>query len=98
MVNRADARFCLRCGDPLDAAAVLELKARDEESQRLMSAVFDPSVDPKIAEAQTQLIERKVSEILFGNVDFRRAYEEQIAKRRVATPPRRRRPMSGDGP
>ena len=32
-VNRADARFRIRCGGPLDAAAILELKTRDEEAQ-----------------------------------------------------------------
>lgn len=67
MVNRADARFCLRCGGPLDAAAMMELKGKEAEEQKLMWAAFSPSSDPKQAKAQSDILENMVLELLRGS-------------------------------
>jgi len=79
MVNRADARFCLRCGGPLDAAAMMELKGREAEERKMMWAVFSPSSDPEEAKTQSDYIDGRIRELLLGSKEFRPVLERLMA-------------------
>jgi integrase len=79
MVNRADARFCLRCGGPLDAAAMMELKGREAEERKMMWAVFSRPSGLKEARAQTEFIDTKIRELLFGSKEFRPVLERLLS-------------------
>ena len=80
-VNRADARFCIRCGGPLDAAAMLELKTRGEEAQRLWWAAFSPERHSSILKAQTETITNQIVEELSRNGSLQRAIKKHLASR-----------------
>ena len=42
--NEADARFCVQCGGPLDAATAVDLETRREKADRLADLLEDPTV------------------------------------------------------
>ncbi len=42
--NEPDARFCLQCGGPLDAATAVDLEARHQKADRLADLLEDPTV------------------------------------------------------
>jgi integrase len=99
--NRADARFCLRCGGPLDASAMFELKGKEAEARKLAWAAFSPSTDPKESKAQLEYLEKKLEELLSVSPrirDFLRSQATRSATdfRVRAHPPRAKRNNDSD--
>lgn len=78
-VNRADARFCVRCGAPLDAEAILELKGHTAESTKLPRAAFSSNPDASGVKAQSDFLARKPVEEIYRNGSLQRAIEQRIA-------------------
>lgn len=80
-MNRADALFCIRCGGPLDAAAVLEFKTRDEVARRLWWVAFSPAREPAVLIAQTDAITTRIIEELSRDGNLQRAIEKHLSSR-----------------
>ena len=87
-VNRADARFCIRYGGPFDAAAILELKTRDEEARRLWWAAFSSDPDSTDVKTQTDAITSRIVEELARTGTLQRAIQQQLASRGPKPMPR----------
>ena len=97
--NRADARFCLRCGGPLDASAMIELKGKETEDRKLMWAAFSPSSDSKAARAQSEYLEKKLEEVLTGSTRIQALLRNQaIVPRNESKGRARSRPVNGGKP
>ncbi|MGA7846418.1 MAG: site-specific integrase [Thermoplasmata archaeon] len=95
-LNRSDARFCLQCGGPMDAAAILEMKERNAEALKLMGAAFSSSPDSSTVKGQSEFIASKIVEELDRNGSLQRAVEQHMAGIRSKDPaPSRRAPATG---
>jgi len=78
-VNRVDARFCLRCGGPLDEAAIRELKSYDERDRKLLAALTS-NLDSSKSKDRINVISDLIVDQLSRDGSLQRAIDRYVAR------------------